>query len=162
MNRTNRQNIPTIPTLASINAQRQAMLEQQKQLDAQEAAVRADQETKVKSAFESLPATIGAVLGRQLSLADALKMGTDFIKGKLSLNDGADSQNGQTVRRYRQPLSDDEKARLKVVLTQRQAVIDAGRQPDKTLSQISQEFKTTDATVNKYKAQWGLTRGSRT
>jgi predicted nucleic acid-binding Zn-ribbon protein len=165
MNRTNRQNIPTLASIAAqkqqMAAQEQAIAEQRKKIEEQEAAVLADQQAKVKSAFESLPQTIGAVLGRQLSLSDALKMGLDHVKGKLSLSNGANGAGQTAVRRYRTPLSDEEKNRLKAVLTARQAVIDAGRQPDKTLSQISQDFKTTDATVNKYKAAWGLTRGSR-
>lgn len=158
-----------VPTTATISAERAAILAQRTQLDqreqklvADEVAAREANATKIKQAFDSLPTTITAILGREVSFAEALKLGVQHLKGKLNLSGArTNGANGAAIRKYRTPLTEDEKTKLRSVLVARQAVIDTGGTPPQTLSQISAQFKTTDATVNKWKAAWGLTRGSR-
>lgn len=153
MKQTTRQTNQPVTT-AAIAAQRANIEAQLKQLTQQESAAREQERVRLTTELTSFPDRIGAILGRKVGLPDALKMLSDHIKGKLSF--GA----APSVRTYRQPLSEVEKARLKAVLMARQAIVDAGQTPSQSISQISREFKTTDATVNKYKAAWGLTRAA--
>lgn len=144
-------------TTAEIAAQREAIKESLKILEQQEASIREQEKARVVETITSFPEALGRILGRKLSLQDTIVMLRDQVRGKINLG------NGQTVvRRYRSPLSEDEKTRLKAKLAARQAIVDAGQTPTQSISQISREFNTTDATVNKWKAEWGLTRARAT
>ncbi len=144
----------SLPTIADLNAQEAAANQALANIAAQRKAAVEAQNSQVKATLDNLPVSLSAITGRKMTLSDALGIIRDHIKGKLNLG----SEGAPSERNYRQPLSQVEKDRLKADLTTRQAVIDAGGTPSETISQISRRYKTTDATVNKYKAEWGLTR----
>lgn len=149
----------TTNTSADISAKRAAILATLKTLDTEEQALAVARAKQVTAVIDAFPASLAAILGRPIDLKSAISMIRNHAKGKLRLIIGGAAPAHTTgERQYRQPLSAVEREQLKAVLTARQAVIDAGQKPNKTISEVSKDFKTTDATVNKYKAKWGLTR----